>query len=236
MPAEATAGPGPLLPELWPVTGAYAFIDAPLDEVEEVLSGWRRRLDREPRRELVGGSLESLLLRLTPMSLGYRELLLHTASPWTAYFADHRTGADEAPVGQLARLLRCRAVYLVRWPLPDYEALRFQLIADHETDFLNYERTIEVGRDDSGVRVFTTTGAVQPYERVDAYRARRIQDRLTPSMVNDYCLALGIRPFDLDFFHDGVLVTSRDPRPDLTYSIADQQARYGYAPRDIQRR
>lgn len=163
------------------------------------------------------------------MSLGYRELLVRTRSPWTVYFADHQTGADEAPVGQLARLLRCRALYIVHWPVARFEALRFQLIAGHDTEFLNYERTLEVGTDDSDRRVFTATGAVQPYEQVDAYKARRVRDRLTPAMVDSYSRALGLRPFDEDFFlADGVLITSRDERPDIRFPIADQQARYGY--------
>lgn len=221
----------PLLPELWPLTGAYAFLDADIADVAETLTGWRRGLDRDPRSEAVSGSLSSLLRRLEPMSLGYRELLLRTKSPWTAYFADHLTGADEAPVGQLARFLRCSALYLIRWPVVGFEALRFQLIADHETDFLNYERTIEVGTHDNGRKVFTAVGQVQPYEQVEAYRARRVADRLTPAMVDDYCRQLGLRPFDESFFlPDGVLVISRDDRPDLRFPIPEQQARYGYVP------
>ena len=122
-------------------------------------------------------------------------------------------------------------------PLPDslaspgYEALRFQLIADHPTDFLNYERTIEVATNDNGRTVFTAVGRVQPYEQVAAYGARRVVDRLTPAMVDEYSRELGLRPFDQGFFApDGVLVTSRDDRPDLRFPIAEQQARYGYVP------
>jgi hypothetical protein len=230
-PKQSPTQPPPLLPELWPLTGAYAFLDADIADVVETLTAWRRGLGRDPQSEEVNGSLSGLLQRLQPMSLGYRELLLRTESPWTAYFADHRTGADEAPVGQLARFLRCRALYLIRWPVPGFEALRFQLIADHETDFLNYERTIEVGTGDNGRKVFTAVGRVQPYEQLEAYRARRVSDRLTPAMVDEYSRELGLRPFDLGIFApDGVLVTSRDDRPDLRFPIADQQARYRYVP------
>ena len=199
--------------------------------VSEALAAWRRGLDLSPEVEAVRGSLEVLLQRLTPMSLGHRELLLHTDSPWTAYFADLRTGADEAPVSYLARVLRCRAVYLIRWPVAAYEALRFQLIADHDTDFLNYERTVEVNRGDSGRAVFTAVGAVQPYEQTDAYRRRAVLERLTPAMVDDYCRVLGLRPFEKAFFlSDGVLVTSRNPRPDIEFTVEEQQHRYGYRP------
>jgi hypothetical protein len=224
--------PKPLLgAELWPLTGAYAFFDVGISEVAEVLNAWRRGLDQAPIESSVAGSLREVLLALEPMSLGHRELLLRTRSEWTAYFSNQRTGADEAPVSQIATMARCRAVYLVWWPVPSYEALRFQLLADHPTDFLNHERTIDVGRDDSGRMVFTATGRPQPYEDIRSYSARRVADRLTPAMVDSYCRAIGLRPFDETFFgSEGLLITTRNPRPDLRYTIADQQARHGFKP------
>ena len=224
--------PTPLLgAELWPVTGAYAFFDAAIGAVGEALTGWRRGLDLEPVEAAVGGSLREVLSALEPMSLGHRELLLGTRSDWTAYFSNQRTGADEAPVGQIATMLQCRAVYLMWWPVPRYEALRFQLLADHATDFLNHERTIHVGRDDDGRMTFTATGQPQPYEDLASYEARRLADRLTPALVDRYCRAIGLRPFDESFYRsEGSLITTRDPRPDLSYTIADEQARYGFKP------
>ena len=48
-------------------------------------------------------------------------------------------------------------------------------------------------------------------------------------MVDDYSRQLGLRPFELGCFKpDGVLVTSRDDRPDLRFPIADHRVRYGY--------
>jgi hypothetical protein len=229
--SDVSTQPKPLLPELWPLTGSYAFFEANIEAAGQVLEGWRRGLDLDPRTEEVTGPLHYLLDRLQPMSLGYRELLVRTESRWIAYFADHRAGADESPVAALAKFLRCRALYITWWPVKGYEALRFQLLADHPTDFLNYERVLHVGRDDGGRRVFTASGTPQPYEKTEAYRARRIEDRLTPRMVSEYSRALGLRPFEEEFFAgDGLLITSRDVRPDLRYTISDQQARYGYTP------
>jgi hypothetical protein len=202
-----------------------------MEDVAEVLAGWRRGLDLHPVEERVTGGLESALRKLQPMSLGYRELLTRTSSHWTAYFSDGRTGADEAPVGQVAKMLRRRAVFITWWPLPRYWALRFQLYADRETEFLNYERVLDVGVDDDGRNVFTATGTPQPYEEQGAYQARRVRDRLTPAIVERYCEALGIKPFDEDFFgSDAFLITSRDSRPDIRFTVADQQARYGFNP------
>jgi hypothetical protein len=224
--------PQPLLAaQLWPLTGAYAFFDAGINEVAEMLAAWRRGLDLQPVEERVTGALLDVLGLLQPMSLGHRELLLPTRSSWTAYFSNGRTGADEGPVGQIARMLRCRAVYLVWWPVSGYESVRFQLLAGHPTEFLNHERTVDVGRDDGGHLVFTAKGTPQPYEDLEAYRSRRLAHRLTPMMVDRYCAVLGLRPFDSDFFEsDGLVITSRDHRPDLRFTVSDQQARYGFRP------
>ena len=228
----AAPEPKPLLgAELWPITGAYAFFDAAIGEVAEVLAAWRRGLDLQPVELGVVGPLREVLSALEPMSLGNRELLLGTRSDWTAYFSNQHTGADEAPVGVIAEMMRCRAVYIVWWPVPSHETLRFQLIADHPTDFLNHERTVHVGRDDGGRLVFVATGRPQPYEDLRSYGARRVADRLTPALVDRYCRAIGLRPFDESFYGlEGLLITTRDFRPDLSYTIADEQARYGFKP------
>jgi len=229
---ESRQSPEPLLgARLWPLTGAYAFFDAKIDVVAEVLGRWRRGLDLEPVVEPLVGPLEVVLRALQPMSLGYRELLVPTTSAWTAYFSDQRDGADEGPVGQIAELLERRAVLVVWWPLPKYLALRFELFAPHASGSLNVERTVDLGTDDDGRLVFTATGNPQPYEDVDAYRAPRLEDRLTPALIARYCRALGLRPFDDDFFgRDCVLITSRDWRPDIRFTVAQQQARYDFTP------
>ena len=50
-------------------------------------------------------------------------------------------------------------------------------------------------------------------------------------MIADYAQALGMWPFDEDFYGDaGWLVTTRDPRPDMRATVEELQARYGYTP------
>ncbi len=213
------------------MTGAYAFLDASIEDVALVLAGWRRGLNLEPMEESLTGSLEDLIWRLQPVNLGNRELLLRTQSSWTAYFSNGLFGADEAPVGQLARMLRCRAVFVVWWAVPRFEALRFQLLADHPTEFLNYERTVDLGHDDGGQWAFSATGHIQPYEELEAYGARRKQDRFTASMLERYCRALDIHPFEEEFFHAGVvLISNRDSRPDISFTVAARQVQYGFNP------
>ncbi len=224
--------PEPLVrSRLWPLTGSYAFFDASIEDVALVLGGWRRGLNLEPREAAVTGSLDELISRLQPVNLGTRELLIRTKSQWTGYFSNGLFGADEGPVSVLAKMLRCRAVYVVWWPVPRYEAVRFQLLADHPTEFLNYERTVDLGRDDGGRWTFSATGSPQPFEELEAYRARSKQDRFTPSMLERYCHALGIRAFDEGFFDSAaVLISHRDSRPDISHTVAARQAQYGFNP------
>jgi hypothetical protein len=229
--------PRPLLnAELWPLTGHYAFLDAPIETVEDALFAWRTELGNGPEATPARGTLREILLALQPLGLGHVELLMPTASSWTAYFANSQTGSDEAPLGYLAERIRCRALFLIWWPVPGYEALGFELLADHPTEFLNYERTVAVQRDDDGDLVFHAFGPIQPYERIEAYKSRRLRHRLTPRMLDDYSRALGVRPFDADFYlPPGRLVTIRDPRPDFKRSIAELQARYGFTPPAVDR-
>lgn len=54
---------------------------------------------------------------------------------------------------------------------------------------------------DSGGRwVFHQEGEPLAFEDVAAYERRRIRDRFTSEMLEQYCAALGLRPFDDDFY------------------------------------
>jgi hypothetical protein len=67
---------------------------------------------------------------------------------------------------------------------------------------------------DGGRWTFGAHGEVQPFEKPESYTARRVKDRLTPEMLEEYCAALGVRYFDPSFYlPEGVLieVSSRLP-------------------------
>jgi hypothetical protein len=48
--------------------------------------------------------------------------------------------------------------------------------------------------------VFETRGDPLPFEQVERYKARLKKDRFTFDMLQDYSKALGLRPFDEDFY------------------------------------
>ncbi|WP_382401679.1 hypothetical protein [Flexivirga alba] len=115
---------------------------------------------------------------------------------------------------------------------PRYGARQFEMFAPIPTNFLNYVRTVSVVRDGSRWR-FDVNGTVQDFEDIEAYKRRRIADRLSATMLADYAAALGLRPFDQNFFSGpSVLVrNSATPPPDaVVSSLRDAQKRAGIVP------
>src|SRR5262249_42389236 len=70
-------------------------------------------------------------------------------------------------------------------------------------------RAIDAAHDGGGW-VFETSGDIQPYEKPEMYVARRVRDRFTPDLLEEYCRALGIRLFDEHFYGPkGILIAPR---------------------------
>lgn len=149
-----------------------------------------------------------------------RELLV-AAGRWTAYFDNSLRGTDAvSAVGHLTRKLRCQGLAIDVVPhtagAPGVRegrmgAVQFELFGPLDTEFLNYVRTVSIVFDGAKWQ-FNATGTEQPFEEVDAYRARRVRDRFTSAMLERYCQALGIEVFDPSFFGpDAVLIESAVP-------------------------
>ena len=78
--------------------------------------------------------------------------------------------------------------------------------------------------------IFETEGEIQPFERVEKYKAKRIQDRFTDDLLEEYCLALGIRLFDAEFYGPrGVLVEMLRPlpKPETLLTLLEARRRLG---------
>lgn len=138
-----------------------------------------------------------------------RELLVATRNPeWTAIFDCGVQGGDPSTtVGFMARTLKVYGAVVVSIPdrpgslghLERYGARQFEMFGPIQTNFLNYVRSVSVVRD--GVRWrFDASGTVQDFEDVTAYRRSKIAERFTSSMLISYSAALGLEPFEEDFF------------------------------------
>lgn len=205
---------------LAPLTFEWGFIEAPLDVVSAAYRRWQRKILHRVRVTQFDLPLADALKQLDPLDRGsQRVLFMNTRSDWTACFDNGVRGGNPATfVGELSRQLKCRGVTVGCIPNTlsrgddakpgTWGALKFMLFAPEERDFLNIERSVSIINDAGGWE-FNSIGVVQAFEHVDRYAARRIADRLTSGMLEDYCRALGIDLFDEKFYgRPGVLTHS----------------------------
>lgn len=226
-----------------PLTFAWGFLESSLPTVGESFIGWRRSHLSKIKVTSIKEPLASVLLKLQPLITPPRkELLVETRSGWTAYFDNGINGGD--PTGAmiyLSQYLKCRglAVTCVPHTLKEgidakgtYGAVIFELFAPEAREWLNYERAIGAAND-GGKWVFINEGAVLPFETPERYEARRIKDRFTDDMLEDYCRALGVELFDPDFYGpQGLLVEIHDSWPSgrRPLTLAEARHRIGLEP------
>lgn len=193
-----------------PLTSSIGFIRAPLEDVVGALSDWRSQIHGHASVEDLHGSLKENLYRLEPLTGGVRprELVVSTRNPeWTALFDCGIQGGDQTTtVGFLCSEMQVHGVVVTSIPdvpasagVERYGARQFEMFGPLRTEFLNYVRTVSVVRDGQRWR-FDAAGTVQDFEDVAAYSSRRVADRLTPQMLVRYSAALGLRPFEEDFY------------------------------------
>jgi hypothetical protein len=226
-----------------PTTFAIGFLEAPLPLVADACLDW---LDGNPMpvtRSPIEDPLSESLRRLEPLTRGpWRRLWVETRSNWVAYFDNILTGTDPvSPVGHLCQTIKCRGVILRCVPhtrrreAPGmkgrYGAVTFELFRPEPRpgQILNHERSIAVVHD-GNCWTFEAWGEVQPFERPERYKARKVIDRFSPAMLIEYCSALGIHPFDEDFYGShGSLIEVAIPVPagSPCVSFAEAQSSLG---------
>lgn len=224
-----------------PVTSRIGFLRAPLDEVAEAMRQWRSEIHGSATASHLTGGLVENVERLEPLTGGVRprELLVATRNAdWTAVFDCGVQGGDQVTtVGVLARRMLVQG--LVVLSIPDqpassgrperYGARQFELFGPFENGFLNYVRTISVVRNGAKWR-FDANGTVQDFEDERAYSRRRIADRFTSEMLCSYASAVGVEPFDDEFYPGPCVLVSNPataPPGALSLSIAETQRRFG---------
>lgn len=230
------------------MTSVVAFFEAPLQVLGDAFFQRYRSfispLLSRVRRESLREPFPDVLLHLPPLTpISLRTLLLATDSTWTAYFDNHPRGPD--PTSALLHLcpkLGCRGLAVTC--IPDtltgkpkgakgrWGGVQFQLYGPEEGEFLNSVRAIFAIND--GYRwEFGASGEVQPFEKPEYYTARRIRDRFTAEMLEEYCAALGVRYFDPAFYlAEGLLLEVRHHLPFLVRgkSLAQVQRELGICP------
>lgn len=206
----------PLLADNYaPITSTVAFFEAPIDALHEELTTWRASLGDETVTCRLTGRLSECLRALEPLAIGgvTRELFLRTDSHWAAYLNNSWQGTDpDSPLHVLCQSLNCRGLSASFVPNTvtsrnqanggPYGIVSFTLYGPKPNPVLNEVRAVEAAND-GGRWTFVNFGQPLPFETQECYSKRRIQDRFTLQMLNDYCQALGIRYLDDAFYGDG---------------------------------
>lgn len=176
------------------ISSSPGFIEGSLETVHAELLAWRSELGYEPIQHRLSGALDEQLLELNPLISGARprELLVRHGS-WVAYFDCFVTRTDPAgPCKVLAKRLGTRGLKVTTCPeKTDFKGmtvlpgLQFHLYGPS-----GYIRAIDAIQESRWI--FEESGEPLEFEEAENYAQRRIKDRLTVSMLERYCAALGI--------------------------------------------
>jgi hypothetical protein len=232
----------PLLDNAYaPVTFSFGFVQSSFGQFSEAFISWQDEIFSKS----AGGveftrfraPLPVALLRLEPLTTPQdRYLLVETQSNWSAIFSNGlRVNDVFSPVGHLSKVLKCHGLLVNYTPdrsqkagkdgLQIYGAVTFTLYGPGETDWLNRIRHVGATTDVGGWE-FAAEGEVQPYERTENYRKRKVADRFTAEMLESYCAALGIELFDANFYGGQCLVSraKRTAQPGSTMPISEARS------------
>jgi hypothetical protein len=228
---------------LAPITSEIGFIELPLSRAVESYSEWQRPIQEPLGRSLVmtsvNGTLEEVLSSLLPLVsiVPNRALFVPTVSSWTAFFSNGWRGTDAfPPMSYLAGKAGCRGlrVVAVRDSMDAaptsrrsrYGALILELYGPRGEP-LNYVRTISLVNDDGWS--FDQSGTPFPFEDIANYSARKVRDRFTFSMLENYLTHLGLKPFEETFYLPAgtfaMLMEIHGPRPAGTHEYSLRAAR-----------
>jgi hypothetical protein len=231
-----------------PVTTSIGFIEAAAADVADGYLKWQRAISMDDPRGVshditeLRGSICELLAGLPPLYRAEprRHLFVPTRSRWTAYFQGMARAPDVVgPASLLADRLDTRALRVVLEPgTPprdhgldrDHAGVMLEVYGPRPTDFLNYERVVNLAVD--GDRwSFDTSGTPLPFEDLDRYKRRRKRERFPPELLSAYLHELGVDAFDEDFYWAGgpaYLVEQR-----RAVDSADQELTYEEAQRSM---
>lgn len=205
--------------ELAPITSEIAFVEAKLEAAVDGFCDWQKRLAEplglRPTKKATSGSLREVVLALLPLTAPrpLKWLFIPTESQWVAVLENSPGGTDAGTLASvLSQQLKSRA-------------LRVAAVPDTKTGKRNQGRyglcVLEVfgpgGQprghlrsiavvNDGGRWSFSAFGAPLPFEDLEKYESRRIVDRFTFDDLRSYTAALGLRPFDQDFYEPGEAV------------------------------
>lgn len=193
-----------------PLTFTWAFIEDSIKNIIDCLVNFQKEIDKrqnyttEVKLEYIECNLVDALKLMEPLtSIGNIYLWLTTKSKWTAHFSNGINGAD--PVSLLFNIpLKLKTMGLMVICKPDiksgtYGAFSFRLYGPKLIDYSNTLRVIDL-INDGGRWDFSLSGEPLDFEDENRYKAKKLRDRFTSEMLEEYCKNFGIDLFNPDFY------------------------------------
>jgi hypothetical protein len=200
-----------------PVSTSIAFVNVAIDDI---VPWWFTRfynLDKEPGWTVtlneVHGSLDDKLVALLPLN-SRKNLVTETSNGGVAYFSNHPASPSvESEPLYWCEIFKKRLIWIscknVK-PTDPVGSVQFNF-SDHSRS-PQHNRGVAAYKDNRWN--FFQFGAPLPFEDLEAYKAKKKKDRLTPEMVERYCQQFLIDPYDPDFYQGKGYIINLRPYPD----------------------
>ncbi len=232
---------------LAPISSSMGFFEADCSNVAKKFIEWLeaiRKFDhytRSIKSHTVTGSLEQTLQSLLPLKMvqSTRYLLIPTIGGWTAFFDNGYRGTDPTTISYLPKELHSRSVWVVAEPHTlrytgmtwhgRQGALILEVYGHEEREWLNLIRKIRL-ENNAGKWQFEQSGEPFSFEETERYQAERLRDRFGFDMLKRYLKALGLTPFEEDFYlpsydRSAVLVEISTKNPEKNKDVTLEEAR-----------
>lgn len=220
----------------FPTTETLGFIRAPAAHVAEEYVKWLRHRGDESHSTLYPESLERTLPLLEPLTGDPNRFIVAstTDSSWSAIFSNAARGNEpSSAIAVLSKALQTNGVLVSYVPdvprIPGETLGRLGSCRFFYTEFDPRSserialptRTIYLARQSGSKWLFEAKGEPLPFEETPSYARRKVRDRFTPEMLEAYCRAIGLDPFNAAFYpgpcHLIEKATSSPPRTVTTF-------------------
>lgn len=210
----------------YPIVNEFGFSHCTYDEAyaewETVIQLWRadnnnNKLKVENSTIQVSGSLKEIL----DTYLCYHDkhynpgiadvtLILESKSNWVLGFV---------PRIEMVSFKHEFNTFIGREAPGDHGLTRFIYRSQATRSGKQVERWVQVGHGENGLEWDCTPDDESPplpFEEIEAYKNKKLKDRLTPEMLQRYANALGIRPYDEDFYGNRAFIVFNSVNTPLT--------------------
>lgn len=224
--------------EYAPLTNCIAFGHAPLESVVAA------RLKQHPRWKPTKVDVphpfpEALRALLPAAKTGHNRELVVACGEWTALFTNAVLDASVTIARNLGDWLEADVVSILAVPTTQsadkkgpgrWGGTAFELWLPVEGGSPRTRHVMVSNQ--AGRWEFNESGGPLEFEDTERYNARTKRDRLTTDMLDRYCQALGIRPFDASFYQGPCALVDLPGLqvPEMGSTLEDAQAAIAWMP------